>query len=98
MDYDPYFVPDEAVFSALRLAVLRGGVDVRILIPSRPDHKIVYAASSLYAFEAVRAGVRIFQGVINRGFCIKKWCWSTTKSAPLAAPIWTTDRSVSTLK
>ena len=56
----PYFVPDEAVFSALRLAVLRG-VDVRILIPSRPDHKIVYAASSLYAFEAVRAGVRIFR-------------------------------------
>ena len=56
----PYFVPDEAVFSALRLAVLRG-VDVRILIPSRPDHKIVYAASSLYAFEAVRAGVKIFR-------------------------------------
>lgn len=56
----PYFVPDEAVFSALRLAVLRG-VDVRILIPSRPDHKIVYAASSLYAFEAVRAGVKMFR-------------------------------------
>lgn len=56
----PYFIPDEAVSSALRLAVLRG-VDVRILLPSRPDHKIVYAASSLYAFEAVRAGVRIFR-------------------------------------
>lgn len=56
----PYFVPDEAVFSALRLAVLRG-VDVRILLPSRADHKIVYAASSLYAFEAVRAGVRVFR-------------------------------------
>lgn len=56
----PYFVPDEAVSAALRLAVLRG-VDVRILLPSRPDHKIVYAASSLYAFEAVRAGVRVFR-------------------------------------
>lgn len=56
----PYFIPDEAVFAALRLAVLRG-VDVRILIPSRPDHRIVYAASSLFAFEAVRAGVRIFR-------------------------------------
>ncbi|OLF51262.1 cardiolipin synthase [Pseudomonas chlororaphis] len=56
----PYFVPDEAVFAALRLAVLRG-VDVRILLPSRPDHRIVYAASSLYAFEAVRAGVRVFR-------------------------------------
>ncbi|AUM72610.1 cardiolipin synthase [Pseudomonas fluorescens] len=56
----PYFIPDEAVFAALRLAVLRG-VDVRILLPSRPDHKVVYAASSLYAFEAVRAGVRMFR-------------------------------------
>lgn len=56
----PYFIPDEAVFAALRLAVLRD-VDVRILLPSRPDHRIVYAASSLYAFEAVRAGVRVFR-------------------------------------
>ncbi|MGE8405888.1 MAG: cardiolipin synthase [Pseudomonas sp.] len=56
----PYFIPDEAVFASLRLAVMRG-VDVRILIPSRPDHRIVYAASSLFAFEAVRAGVRVFR-------------------------------------
>ena len=56
----PYFVPDEALFAALRLAVLRG-VDVRILLPSRPDHRIVYAASSLFALEALRAGVRIFR-------------------------------------
>lgn len=34
---------------------------MRILIPSRPDHRIVYAASSLFAFEAVRAGVRMFR-------------------------------------
>jgi cardiolipin synthase len=59
------------VFAALRLAVLRG-VDVRLLLPSRPDHRIVYAASSLYAFEAVRAGVRC--SATNRGSCIRKWC------------------------
>lgn len=56
----PYFVPDEAVSAALRLAVLRG-VDVRILLPSRPDHRTVFAASSLYAQDAVRAGVRVFR-------------------------------------
>lgn len=56
----PYFIPDEAVSAALRLAVLRG-VDVRILLPSRPDHKVVYAASSLFAFQAVKAGVRMFR-------------------------------------
>lgn len=56
----PYFIPDEALFSALRLAVLRG-VEVRILLPARPDHRVVYAASSLYAFEALRAGIRVFR-------------------------------------
>ncbi|MBV8627763.1 MAG: cardiolipin synthase, partial [Paraburkholderia sp.] len=56
----PYLIPDEAVFSALRLAAMRG-VDVRILIPSRRDHLVVFTASKLYAFDAVRAGVRIFR-------------------------------------
>lgn len=56
----PYFVPDEAVLAALRLAVLRG-VDVRILLPSRPDHRVVYAASSLYAEEAMHAGIGIYR-------------------------------------
>lgn len=56
----PYFVPDEAVFAALRLAVMRG-VEVRLLLPARPDHRVVYAASSLYAREALEAGVRVFR-------------------------------------
>ncbi|HZZ09536.1 MAG TPA: cardiolipin synthase [Paraburkholderia sp.] len=56
----PYLVPDEAVFVALRLAVLRG-VDVRILIPSRRDHRVVFAASKLYAYDSLRAGIRIFR-------------------------------------
>lgn len=56
----PYLIPDEAVFSALRLAVMRG-VDVRILIPSRRDHYVVFEASMLYAYDLVRAGVRIFR-------------------------------------
>ena len=56
----PYLIPDEAVFSALRLAVMRG-VDVRILIPSRRDHRVVFEASKLYAYDCVRAGVRIFR-------------------------------------
>lgn len=56
----PYLVPDEAVFSALRLAVMRG-VDVRILIPSRRDHYVVFEASKLYAYDLICAGVRIFR-------------------------------------
>jgi len=56
----PYFVPDHAVRAALQLAVLRG-VDVRVLIPSRPDHRTVFLASTLHAYTAVRAGIRVFR-------------------------------------
>ncbi|WP_323120752.1 cardiolipin synthase [Burkholderia alba] len=56
----PYLVPDEAVIAALKLAVMRG-VDVRILIPSRRDHYVVFEASKLYARDLVAAGVRIFR-------------------------------------
>ncbi|TAL95671.1 MAG: cardiolipin synthase [Rhodanobacter sp.] len=56
----PYFVPDTAVRSALQLAVLRG-VDVRVLIPSRPDHRTVFLASTLHAHHALRAGIGMFR-------------------------------------
>lgn len=56
----PYFVPDQAVMSALRLAVMRG-VDVRVLIPSRPDHFTVFLASTLHARDAADAGIRMFR-------------------------------------
>ncbi|WP_454726333.1 MULTISPECIES: cardiolipin synthase [Cupriavidus] len=56
----PYFVPDEAVSAVLRLAVLRG-VDVRILLPARPDHLVVFAASTLYAHQAICAGVNVYR-------------------------------------
>jgi len=56
----PYFVPDHSVLSALRLAVARG-VDVRVLIPSRPDHRTVFLASTLHAYEALGAGIRMFR-------------------------------------
>lgn len=56
----PYFVPDQAVMSALQLAVYRG-VDVRILIPARPDHRTVFLASTLHAHKALRAGIRMYR-------------------------------------
>jgi cardiolipin synthase len=56
----PYFVPDEAVRAALQLAALKG-VDVRIMIPERPDHKTVYLAGFSYLPEMEAAGVRVFR-------------------------------------
>ena len=65
----PYFVPDEAVFSALRLAVLRG-VDVRILIPDRADHRVVFEATTSYALEAARNGINVYR--YRHGFIHQK--------------------------
>nr|WP_263011741.1 MULTISPECIES: cardiolipin synthase [unclassified Laspinema] len=56
----PYFVPDESVLTALKLAALRG-VDVRILLPSRPDHIHVYLASFSYITEVVCTGVKVYR-------------------------------------
>lgn len=56
----PYFVPDQPVLTALQLAGLRG-VDVRILIPDRPDHLGVYLAAFSYFAEAGRTGVRFYR-------------------------------------
>jgi cardiolipin synthase len=65
----PYFVPDESVISALQLAALRG-VDVRIMLPSRPDHKLVHLASLSYVDESVRNGVKLYR--YQKGFLHQK--------------------------
>ena len=56
----PYFVPDRAVVSALQAAAVRG-VDVRILLPSRPDHVLVYLSSFSFLPEMDVAGVNVFR-------------------------------------
>jgi len=56
----PYFVPDDAILSALQLAVLRG-VDVRILIPDKPDHLLVFLTAYTYFEEVAQTGVRFFR-------------------------------------
>ncbi|MFT5702530.1 MAG: cardiolipin synthase [Desulforhopalus sp.] len=65
----PYFVPDESIVNALQLAGLRG-VDVRILIPDKPDHLLVYLAAFSYFDEAGSTGVRFFRYL--KGFLHEK--------------------------
>lgn len=65
----PYFVPDLDVQTALKLAALRG-VDVRILVPDRPDHTIVWLAGFVYAEDASRAGIAIHR--FRAGFMHQK--------------------------
>ena len=53
----PYFVPDDALFTCIRIAAL-SGVDVRIMYPANPDHPFVYWASSSFIGELMCAGVK----------------------------------------
>ncbi|WP_166239660.1 cardiolipin synthase [Paenibacillus turpanensis] len=55
----PYFIPDDSIITALRIAVW-SGVDVRIMIPGRPDHKMVYWATYSYLGDMLEAGVKCF--------------------------------------
>ncbi len=55
----PYFVPDDAVLTALSVAA-RSGVDVRLMIPCKPDHPFVYWASYSYVGDLISAGARCY--------------------------------------
>lgn len=54
----PYFVPDEGVQGMLKLAAL-SGIDVRVLIPERPDHSLMYYAAYAFIGPLIDAGVKI---------------------------------------
>ena len=56
----PYFVPDAQVIAALQLAALRG-VDVRVMLPEKPDHVLVYLSAFSFIEETEPAGVKIYR-------------------------------------
>ena len=56
----PYLIPDEALESALRTAVLRD-VDVQVIVPKEGDSRLVTAASRTYCEALGRAGVQVFE-------------------------------------
>ena len=61
----PYLVLDESLLMALKTAAL-SGVDVRIVLPGKPDHKVVFFGSRSYYKELLKAGIKIYE--YNRGF------------------------------
>jgi len=65
----PYLVPEESLITALKTSAL-SGVDVRIIIPAKPDHFFVYWASQDNIEELLEAGVRIFS--YEKGFVHSK--------------------------
>ncbi len=55
----PYFIPDEAIFDSLLLAI-HSGVAVNIMIPCKPDHMFVYWATYSYIGDLVMAGAKCY--------------------------------------
>lgn len=55
----PYFIPDETFLDALRIAAL-SGVDVRIMVPDKPDHLFVYWASLSNTGDLLKAGAKVY--------------------------------------
>lgn len=65
----PYFIPDEALMTALKTAVL-AGVDVRIMFPAHADHFTVYNASLSYLEEIMALGAKVH--LYQKGFIHSK--------------------------
>ncbi|USB32911.1 cardiolipin synthase [Paenibacillus sp. YPG26] len=61
----PYFIPDEDLLTALRVAAI-SGLDVRILFPAKPDKWLPYLASHSYFPSLLEAGVKIYE--YEKGF------------------------------
>lgn len=78
----PYFIPDEPILTALKLALL-SGKKVKIMIPCKPDHLFVYWATYSYVGELVQMGAEgyIYQeGFLHaKGIIIddKAYCYGT---------------------
>ena len=65
----PYFIPDESILSALKIAAM-SGIDVRLMIPSKPDHRFVYKATMSYVGDVLEAGIRCY--TYEKGFLHSK--------------------------
>lgn len=61
----PYFIPDASVLDALKIAVL-SGVDVRLMIPNKPDHPFVYWATYSNVGEMLKTGAKVY--IYENGF------------------------------
>ncbi len=65
----PYFMPNESVAMALKIAAM-GGVDVRLLIPDKSDALFTKYSSRSYIREMIQAGVNVY--LYKKGFVHSK--------------------------
>ena len=67
--HTPYFIPHQTLKDALSLAAARG-VDVRVIIPDKPDHPFVFWNNISCAYDVMKNGVKVY--MYNRGFVHSK--------------------------
>lgn len=65
----PYFVPDEAILDALKLA-LKSGIEVEVVIPRIPDHAFIYWVNQYFYGELIGLGAKIYK--YDNGFIHSK--------------------------
>lgn len=81
----PHFIPDESVRDALRMAAL-SGLDVRVMIPNRPDHPFVYWASLSYVGQLLDSWVRAY--CYDNGFLHAKTIVADETAASVGSANW----------
>jgi cardiolipin synthase len=80
-----YFVPDDVLLTALELAAGRG-MDVRLLVAEKNDHRGLVIAGRSYYDELLAAGVRIFEysaGINHAKIAVADEHWAMVGSANL---------------
>ena len=55
----PYFIPTESILSILKIAA-KSGVEIKILLPEKPDLRTAYYASYTYLIDMLKTGVKIY--------------------------------------
>ncbi len=55
----PYYIPSDALHETLKLALL-SGVQVKLMIPNKPDHPLVYWATYYNAADLVKNGAKVY--------------------------------------
>ncbi|EXJ24251.1 Cardiolipin synthetase [Alkalibacterium sp. AK22] len=65
----PYFIPDEALMETIKIALF-SGINVKIMIPNKPDHPFIYRATLSYAEELVESGAEVY--IYDNGFLHSK--------------------------
>ena len=55
----PYFIPDESLMDALKIAAL-SGVKIKLMIPNKPDHMFVYWATLSNIGELLQEGAEVY--------------------------------------